>query len=314
MHADPDAPALSPDLPLALAFQRGRIDALAQSHLAPEGLFTPDMRAALALRMLGRAWAHYREDRAITLGARLVGSECAAERDAFLALVMQALPPRETHLTGALRTVRRIMIAPLAPEARQTAARVADSKAELAAVLETATHAPLPEAPLERAAALIARHRYSQGEDRDLLRATAATPCWALNLLGLTRVEAFGLCPLPCPGVVGRGLFRADLEDEARHALLARTLIAALDRLGQDILQIARAAHRFDGAFPALRRNSRLGQAWLLLVALGAMTPAQLARALPATKAGAAKLLRQLETARFAHNSGPYAPFVATMH
>jgi hypothetical protein len=44
------------------------------------------------------------------------------------------------------------------------------------------------------------------------------------------------------------------------------------------------------------------------------MTPAQLARALPATKAGAAKLLRQLETARFARNSGPYAPFVATMH
>lgn len=309
MHADPDAPALSPALPLALAFQRGRIDALVQGHLAPEGLFTPDMRAALALRMLARAWAHYREDRAITLGARLVGSECAAERDAFLALVMQARPPRETLLTGALRTVRQIAVAPLAQEARQTAARLADSKAELDAVLETATHAPLPKAPLARAAALIARHRYSQGEDPDLLRATAATPCWALNLLGLARVEAFGLCPLPCPGVVGRGLFRADLEEDARHALLARTLTAALDALGQDLLQIARAARRFDTAFPALRRTSRLRAVWMLLVGLDALTPAQLARALPATKAGAGKLLRQLEARHFVCSTGACEPY-----
>jgi hypothetical protein len=212
MHADPDAPALSPDLPLALAFQRGRIDALAQSHLAPEGLFTPDMRAALALRMLGRAWAHYREDRAITLGARLVGSECAAERDAFLALVMQALPLRETHLTGALRTVRRIVIAPLAPEARQTAARVADSKAELAAVLETATHAPLPETPLERAATLIVRHRYSQERTATCCAPPQRPPagrsiCWGLPA---SKPLVFARCLAPawsgagCSGPIWR--------------------------------------------------------------------------------------------------------------
>ena len=51
----------------------------------------------------------------------------------------------------------------------------------------------------------------------------------------------------------------------------------------------------------------------MLLFALGALTPAQLARALPATKAGAAKLLRQLEARHMADSPGPFAPFICTI-
>lgn len=301
-----------------IAFRLGQIAALAQCHLAPDGLFTPEMRHALALRLLARAWAHYRQDRAITLGARLGGGECAAERDAFIALIAQALPPGEAWLRAALTTVRAVAVAPLADEARQTAQRLADSLPVLSAVAETLApaplaHTPLPGDPLERLLALIARHGYSLEPHGDGLSATAASPCWAINLLALARPDWLGLCALPCPGPLPRRLWRADLSPAARRDGAVESVTSALDALGQDIIAISRAARAFATAFPAQRRHSRLGQAWLLLTGLGEMTPAQLARALPATKAGAAKLLRQLETARFARCPAPYAPFAAVM-
>ena len=57
-------------------------------------------------------------------------------------------------------------------------------------MLETATHAPLPEAPLERAAALIARHRYPQGEARALL-AIKAGAAKLLRQLETARFERY---------------------------------------------------------------------------------------------------------------------------
>lgn len=51
----------------------------------------------------------------------------------------------------------------------------------------------------------------------------------------------------------------------------------------------------------------------MLLFGLGTLTPAQLARALGATKAGAAKLLRQLEATRMAYAQGPFTTFVCAI-
>lgn len=45
-----------------------------------------------------------------------------------------------------------------------------------------------------------------------------------------------------------------------------------------------------------------------VLYGLGALTPAQFGRALPATRAGATKLLRQLESHHLARNEVPFAP------
>jgi hypothetical protein len=51
----------------------------------------------------------------------------------------------------------------------------------------------------------------------------------------------------------------------------------------------------------------------MLLFGLGGLTPAQLARALPATKAGAGKLLRQLGEQHLAQAQGPFAPYTCTL-
>lgn len=88
--------------------------------LASNALFPSELRACLALRTLDRAWQHYREDRGIALGERLVGAECATERDAFLKLVLIALPFRTSSLGEAVTLVRKIAIRPFAVEVKQS--------------------------------------------------------------------------------------------------------------------------------------------------------------------------------------------------
>lgn len=262
-----------------------------------------------------RAWAQYREDRAITLGASLVGAECAAERNAFLALLAHALPDRSAPLAQALTLVRRIAIRPLADEAAQSAAIIAASLPDLDAVRASLAAGPLPRTPLERLLALVERFRYSAGTSGDALTATAQTPCWAINLAAVAQPEVFalGAIPLPCPGIVQRRLFRADRTPEERRTIARESLLAALHDATCDIARGPRAAEAFVRAFPAQRSHSRLYPAWLLLFALDTLSPAGLARALPATKAGAAKLLRQLESGGLARNQGPWAPFACAI-
>src|SRR3546814_1734265 len=78
----------------------------------------------------------------------------------------------------------------------------------------------------------------------------------------------------------------SDLRDRDDIAVL---VLEALHESLCDIARIPRAAAAFGEAFPALREHSRLHSVWMLLFAYGSITPAQLARALPCTKAGAAK-------------------------
>lgn len=304
MSLDPNA--------IAIAFRRGQIDAVIRTHLSPSGLYTAEMRHSLALRTLSRAWTQYREDRAITLGTRLVGSECAAERNAFLTLLEQALPSQDEWLSSAIRTVKRVAVAPLAEEARQSAAIIEASTPELGAVLETLTGPKLPGDPLERLLWVISQHRYSLEDQSDALTATARTPCWAINLAAVGRASCFALAypPFPCPGIVRRRLFRADLDNAKRRSDACEFMLDALHESSCDIDRTVRASQLFQAEFPNLRSNSRLMSVWMLMVGLGELTPAQLARALPATKPGAAKLLRQLEAAHLVRAQGPFEPFV----
>lgn len=300
---------------LPIAFRLGQLDALARTLLASPALFSPGMRASFHLRCLARAWEQYRQDRAISLGAQLIGAECAAERNAFLALLERALPDRTHPLAQAIGAVRRLAIRPLPSEAAAAAEIVAASAGTLDAVLTALTDPVLPSAPLERLLALIDRFRTSTAIDDDPLAATALTPCWALNLAAAANGQGFHLSagPLPCPGIVQRRLFRADRSPEDRRSSAAEILREALHDTACDIARLPRAAELFAREFPDQRSNSRLLPSWLLLFALGALTPAQLARALPATKAGAAKLLRQLEANHLAHCPAPFAPFSTTV-
>ena len=298
-----------------IAFRLGQIDALARVVLASPALYTPEMRGSLALRWLSRAWDQYRQDRAIALGAALIGAECTATRNAFLTLLERALPSREKPLRQAIRMSRKIAIRPIADEAAQAEAIVAASTPELDAVLAVLAESRLPGDPLERLLALIDRFRYSAGNDSDGLSATARTPCWVINLAAVARGHGFHLAesPLPFPGIVQRRLFRADRDADERRADTNEALLDALHDAACDIARVPRAADVFAREFPSQRSNSRLFPAWMLLLGLGALTPAQLARALPATKAGAAKLLRQLEAKHLVHHQGPFEPFVVSI-
>ncbi|QDK35913.1 hypothetical protein [Sphingomonas sp. IC081] len=310
----------SPTGATQIAFGIGQVDALARVLVGSPSLYSAQMRRSLALRTLARAWAQYRDDRAITLGRTLVGAECSAERDAFLVLLERALPPRENALPEGIRLVRAVAIAPMASEAAETAAIVAASSDDLEAVFAAldrtgSEHGALPDDPLERLLHLVEQFRYSRGDERDPLSATARTPCWAINLAATARGDAFGLSesPLPFPGLVRRRLFRADRHADEQRDDAARFLREALHAAARDIVEVSRAAEIFARTFANQRSNSRLSLAWMLLFGLGGMTAAQLARALPATKAGAGKLLRQLEAQRLVQGQGPFAPFICTV-
>lgn len=299
----------------AIAFRQGQIDALARTLLASPALYSAEMRHCLALRTLVRAWSQYREDRAIVTGASVIGAECAAQRDAFLTLLAGALPDRRSDVAGAIRRVRQIVIRPLAAEAAETATIVDAGMAELAAVRDVAASPRLPSDPAARLLTVVRVLRRSADVDGDAVSVTATSPCWAVNLLAVADPALFGLSPhpLPFPGLVRRRLFRADRDFDRDHDDIAELVLEALHETLCDIARIPRAAVAFGEAFPGLRVNSRLLDSWLFLFAFGSITPAQLARALPCTKAGAAKLLRDLSAGQFAVLGGPHEPFACAI-
>lgn len=295
----------------AIAFRQGQIDALARILLASPALYSAEMRECLALRALVRAWSQYREDRAIAIGENLIGAECAAERDAFLALLASVLTDRRSDLAGAIRRVQKIAIRPLAAEAAATAAIVDAGTEELARVRDVVASPKLSGDPATRLLTIVRVLRRSADVDDDSLSVTATSPCWAINLLAVADSALFGLSPhpLPFPGLVRRRLFRADRDIDRDRDDIADLVLEALHETLCDIARVPRAAVAFGEAFPGLRVNSRLLDTWMLLFAFGSMTPAQLARALPCTKAGAGKLLNDLKNGQFSRRHGSHEPF-----
>lgn len=303
---------LEPRLSFALdkteiAFLQGQLHGLTQVVLASNALFPSELRACLALRTLDRAWQQYREDRGIALGQRLVGAECATERDAFLKLVLIALPSRTSSLGEAVALVRKMAIRPLAVEAKQSEVVVVESLDGISEARSWLLEPRLPEDPLQRLSAVVDRLRYSDGREEDTLSATASTPCWALNLLALTQSKSFGLldhdCPLP--GIVDRRAFRSDWSTSERRESIRNSLSRALSRSAAEIAATLHARQAFMLRCSQLQSNSRAYAAWLLIYALGGLTAAQLARSLNATKAGAGKILDQLEVAGLLANGSP---------
>lgn len=230
-------------------------------------------------------------------------------------LLEHALPPGEKQLRTAATMVRKMAILPLASERAESASIIANSIEELDAVIAGLADAKLPEGPIERVLGVVEKFCYSRTTGDDALSATAQTPCWAINLAACARPEMFRLSspPLPCPGLVQRRLFRADLPLIDRCARTAACLDEALHHTLCDLSRMIRAADIFARNFPTQRSHSRLFPAWMLLFTFGSLSPAQLARALNATKAGAGILLRQLSEGNMARSAGPFSPFLCTI-
>ena len=298
-----------------IAFRQGQIDALARTLYTSPALYPAELRHCFALRTLQRTWDQYREDRAIVTGASIIGAECAAERDAFLTLLASLLPDPRHDLAGAIARVRQTAIRPLAGEAAATATIVDESHAELEALRFVTASPNLPAEPVSRVLAIVRSLRRSADAHGDPLSATARSPCWAVNLLAVAEPALFGLSPhpLPFPGLVRRRLFRADREPDAERDAVVELLLEALHETLCEIARVPRAAAAFGETFPGLRVNSRLLDSWLFLFAFGSITPAQLARALPCTKAGAAKLLRDLRAGQFAVHGESHEPFACAI-
>lgn len=174
----------------------------------------------------------------------------------------------------------------------------------------------LPLEPVSRVLAIVRSLRRSADVDGDPLSATARSPCWAVNLFAVADPMLFGISPhpLPFPGLVQRRLFRADRDPETDRDDVVELMLEAFHETLCEIARVPRAAAAFGGAFDKLRGNSRLYPAWMLLFGLGSMTPAQLARALPCTKAGAGKLLRALADRLLAVHDGSPKPFTCGIH
>lgn len=107
---------------------------------------------------------------------------------------------------------------------------------------------------------------------------------WALNLALLAHQSSSGIPP--CPGFVSRQLFKA-LEPEEIAAALVAAAALALEGAYRLVERIEPQLVRGADALASLSRNSRAREVWMLVVAQGSVSRAQVARAFGLSRAGA---------------------------
>lgn len=179
-----------------------------------------------------------------------------------------------------------------------------DSRDAVAEVCDQIARLPADIDPIKRASLLIDR---CQKLEETLEFGVA----WALNLAGANRLDVLGRAKAaaPFPALFSREMLRFDRSKAWRHQALSAALTEAAHHLSSVAIESIHAVHNFRAVFPDLRRNSRLGSAFVLVAGLGEMSPTLLARLVGCTEPGARKMLKQLASAGLAAAQSPSPAF-----
>ena len=121
---------------------------------------------------------------------------------------------------------------------------------------------------------------------------------WAASLAIAMRPQLFslGAAPLALAGLAPRALFRPEPEDPL-PATLREAVTTASGHVRADLDAVRQGVARADESLARLYASSRAPDAWCLLLGLGPLTRAELARALGVTKRTASQAALALEQA-----------------
>lgn len=132
-----------------------------------------------------------------------------------------------------------------------------------------------------------------------ITRSAPRGAAWAASLAAAIRPHLFGLgsAPLALAGIMPRALFR-EFHEEPLPALLRSALQTATDKAATDLRVMREAVALADKQLAGrLYASSTAPQAWRMIVSLGPVTRAELARALGVTKRTASQSVSSLQEA-----------------
>jgi len=121
---------------------------------------------------------------------------------------------------------------------------------------------------------------------------------WAASLAAAMRPHLFGLgsAPMALAGVMLRAVFR-ELHEEPLPVVLRAALQVASEKAEVDLRFLRRAVVQADDVLSGLYASSTAPQTWRMIVSLGPLTRAELARGLGVTKRTASQSVASLQEA-----------------
>lgn len=282
---------------------------------------TPGIRAMLAGRALRRLWAiHARDYPFEAIGLHhdqdlsqheLMRTFKAGERNDFLSWVSRRAPE-------ALGDAARAALA--AKETTETFS--ADYTDADRALDRLDGHLPSrdPEATIVTMVDELTREEpaFLEGATEPALvlgrvidRPANAGAAWAASLALAMRPHLFGLggAPYVLSGLAPRALFRP-LREESIPKIVQRSLAASIAMTAADLDLCVRAEKHGVERLADRNASSRALDSWRLLIGLGPLTRAELARGLGVTKRTASQAALVLETAGLARQQGRYGPML----
>lgn len=270
---------------------------------------SPELAECLALASLRRLWrVHVRDYPFDNLGiahnpgvnaSELVRSWYSEERRQFLSWIGRRAPP------ALAKAARQVLAAKSQVEGFTEAYTPADNAlARLDALLPSRDPQGtllewLEELRTEEFDFFEGGSEMVQVGGLAITRSAPRGAAWAASLAAAIRPHLFGLgsAPLALAGIMPRALFR-EFHEEPLPALLRSALQTATDKAAIDLRVMREAVALADKQLAGrLYTSSTAPQAWRMIVSLGPLTRAELARALGVTKRTASQSVSSLQEA-----------------